>query len=136
MDSRAQLDTAQMHPAQHDRGKAGVNQEGCGRGKILAKIHFPAHDTLFFGRRCKWHVADVGEALLAQEIVEDVQRREAGIPGDLRKPQRGRLGRSLLRQCWASAHQRRRPGKARGCNVNAGFKKMPSGWHRRAPSAA
>ena len=69
------------------------------------------------------HVANIDEAFLAQKIAEDVQRGEAGVPWDLREPQRGRLRRRFFRQCPASACERRRPGEACGREENPAWSK-------------
>jgi hypothetical protein len=75
-----------MHPGHHDRGNATIYKEGFGRGRVLAEIPYPARDVLWFAIGHAIHVADVDEALFALEIVDDVQRGEASIPGDLREP--------------------------------------------------
>ena len=133
--AREQFETAGVHPGQHDHGRAGVDRDDRDGGKILVEVHFSACEDsagVVSGAR---HVADVGETLFAQEIVEDVKRREASRRV-LREPQRGRLRRRLFRQRSASARERRGAGEARGREGKAGLEEMSSVLHRRAPSAS
>jgi hypothetical protein len=66
-----------MHPGQRDDGLAGVDVDDRGGGEVLAEVRSSAHEILRERPRVR-HVTDVGEALFMQEIVEDVERREAG----------------------------------------------------------
>ena len=67
-----------MHPGQHDCGNAGVDREDRGGGKVLDEVRrLRARPSRPGVRICGGHVADVGEPLVAQEIVEDVKRRKA-----------------------------------------------------------
>ena len=124
-----------MHPGQHDCGKAGVDQEDRGGGKLLVEVASPrATRSAPSVRICAWHVADVGEPLVAQEIVEDVKRRKASrVVLPVQEPHRGRLRRRLFRQRSASARERRGAGEACGRQGKAGLKEMSSVLHVRVP---
>ena len=85
-------------------------------------------------RICAGYVADVGEPLVTQEIVEDLNRRKASravLP--IQEPHRGRLRRRLVRQRSASAGERGSAGKARGRDRKAGLEEMTSVLHVRVP---
>ena len=81
-----------------------------------------------------YHVADVGEPLVAQEIVEDVKRRNAShVVLEGQEPERSRLRRRLFRHGSASADERRSAGKAGGRDRKAGLEEMTSILHVRVP---
>jgi len=87
-----------MHPCQHDCGNAGVDRDGRAGGKVLGEVRFSVRDRLGINVRIfAYHVADVGEPLVAQEIVEDVKRRNASrVVLEGQEPHRGRLRRRLF----------------------------------------
>src|ERR1700722_1781035 len=65
-------------PASMTAGNAGVDLWDRGGGKVLAEVHVPVRDPISPDVRiCAGHVADVAEPLVAQESVEDLNRRKA-----------------------------------------------------------
>ena len=124
-------------PASMTRGNAGVDPWDRGGGEVLDEVRVSAREPIGPDVRiCAGYVADVGEPLVAQEIVEDVNRRKASravLP--IQEPHRGRLRRRLFRHRSADARERRGAGKARGRDRKTGREKMSSVLHVRVPSA-
>ena len=84
---------------------------------------------------CGWHVADVGEPLVAQEIVEDVNRRKASVVLQYRSRTEvvsGGASSASDRRAPVSAAAPARPAAAIG---KAGLEEMTSILHVPSPSA-
>jgi hypothetical protein len=127
-----QLETGWMHPGQHDCGNAGVDPWDAGGGEVLDEVRVSARDPIGPDVRiCAGHVANVGEPLITQEIVEDVNRRKASVVLPVQEPHRGRLRRSFFRHGFACVDERRSAGKARGRDGKAGLEEMTSVLHVR-----
>ena len=108
-----QLETGRMHPGQHERGNAGVDPWDRGGGEVLDEVRVSAREPIGPDVRiCAGYVADVGEPLVAQQIVEDLNWRKASravLP--IQEPHRGRLRRRLFRHRSADAESAAAPAR-------------------------
>jgi hypothetical protein len=88
-----QLEAAGVHAHKRNNRQAGIQAGHDGSGIREAEIEFAASDTLR-SKLC-WDVADIGEALRAQQLFSDIRGRDAD-GGITAEPDRGHLRRSLV----------------------------------------
>jgi hypothetical protein len=93
---------------------AGVDRDHERRGKVQAEIHLAARDAgSIISARLQRHIADIGEAFGAQELLGGVLRRQtqAAEPAEA---DRGGFGRSFDGERFPGAEDTRGAGRGQG----------------------
>ena len=111
---REQLEAAGMHAGQHRDRLARVDRDQERRREVHAEIDLAARrsSAAFVDARLHAHIADIGEAFGAQQLLGDVLRREADA-GSLGDPDRGRFRRPLVGERCRGRQARRGAGHGR-----------------------
>jgi hypothetical protein len=97
-----QLEAAGVHARQHRDRLACIVREHQGRCKVEAEVELAARHSLAVAAGAGGDVADLAEALGAQQILDGILWCYADA-GDLAEPDRGDLRRAFVGQRLSSA---------------------------------